>query len=216
MDKGSYVQYGCGFAAPQGWRNFDASPTVRFERLPIVGRLYTKNATRFPENVEYGDIVKGLPIPPESCGAVYCSHVLEHLPLESFRLALKNTYRMLRPGGLFRLVVPDLEFCVKQYVDDESSEAALSFMRSTGLGREQRPGGLKGLVVSWLGNSEHLWMWDFRSLAHELQNSGFTDVRKAFFGDSSEPMFRGVEDQERWRDCLGIECRRPIERPTAG
>jgi len=55
-----YVQYGCGWSAPINWRNFDASPTLRFERIPIVGRFYTKNASRFPRNVEFGDIVCGL------------------------------------------------------------------------------------------------------------------------------------------------------------
>src|SRR2546421_9928005 len=69
------VQFGCGLSAPETWRNFDASPTLRFERLPIVGRLYTKNGERFPGNVEYGDIVKGLPLVRESCAAVYASHV---------------------------------------------------------------------------------------------------------------------------------------------
>ena len=64
MNDGQYVQYGCGWSAPKEWRNFDASLTLRFERLPLIGHLYTKNESRFPGNVEYGDIVKGLPIPP--------------------------------------------------------------------------------------------------------------------------------------------------------
>lgn len=32
-----FVQYGCGLAAPDGWINFDASPRLRFERLPGAG-----------------------------------------------------------------------------------------------------------------------------------------------------------------------------------
>ena len=60
------VQFGCGFTAPETWLNFDASPTLRVERLPLVSRLYTKNEQRFPPNVEYGDIVKGLPLAPKS------------------------------------------------------------------------------------------------------------------------------------------------------
>lgn len=91
-----YVQYGCGWSAPKKWRNFDASPTLRFERTPIIGKLYTRNNSRFPENIEFGDIVSGLPIPNNSCKGVYCSHILEHLSLEDFRLALKNTVVILR------------------------------------------------------------------------------------------------------------------------
>ena len=121
MNEHQYVQYGCGWSAPTGWRNFDASPTLRFERLPLIGQLYTKNASRFPENVEYGDIVKGLPLSPDSCNGVYCSHILEHLSLDDFRIALHNTKRILRPSGIFRLVLSDLEYSIKQYVSTHGS-----------------------------------------------------------------------------------------------
>lgn len=205
----NYVQYGCGMAAPGGWRNFDASPTLRFERLPLIGRLFTKNETRFPQTVEYGDIAKGLPLAPESCDGVYCSHVLEHLSLSDFRIALRNTHKMLKTGGIFRLVVPDLEFSARSYLSDSSSDAALSFMRGTCLGRENRPRNLKGFIVSWLGNSHHLWMWDYKSMQQELHDAGFTEIRKAAFGDSSDPKFGEVEDKGRWENCLGVECKKP-------
>jgi len=202
------VQYGCGFSAGASWRNFDASPTLRFERLPVIGRLYTKNKQRFPENVEYGDIVKGLPVQDESCELVYCSHVLEHLALEDMRTALKNTYCMLRKGGRFRVVVPDLEKLVHDYVQDRSEEAAISFVRETALGRERRRKTLRAFLVEWLGSGQHFWMWDYRSLGRELRAAGFTEVRRAAFGDCDDPAFAEVEDVERWRDCLGVDCRK--------
>lgn len=208
MNKSLYVQYGCGRSAPQRWRNYDASPTVRFERLPVIGKLYTKNLERFPENVEYGDIVKGLPLPLDSCTAIYCSHVLEHLALEDFRSALKNTYRILQPGGLFRLVLPDLEYMAQKYLNDASPDASLIFMKETYLGHELRARGFKGLLSLWLGNSRHLWMWDYKSIARELENTGFIKIRKAEFGDSSDSMFIDVEDKNNWENCLGIECRK--------
>ena len=204
-----YVQYGCGWSAPEGWSNFDASPTLRFERLPLIGNLYTRNAARFPPNVRYGDIVKGLPVPDDSCRGVYCSHVLEHLALEDFRTALRNTRRILQPGGLFRLVVPDLEQAARHYLADASPEAASNFIRGTCLGRETRPRDLRGLAVSWLGNSNHLWMWDHKALAAELAAAGFAGIRRAEFGDCADPMFARVEEKERWDYAVGIECVRP-------
>jgi predicted SAM-dependent methyltransferase len=203
-----YVQYGCGWSAPTGWRNFDASPTLRFERLPLIGQLHTKNQSRFPSNVEYGDIVKGLPIPPQSCNGIYCSHVLEHLSLDDFRIALRHTHEMLQPGGTFRLVLPDLEYFVKQYLDNPASDAALSFMRETYLGIEKRNKDIKGFILSWLGNSQHLWMWDYKSIKVELENAGFVDIRNASFGDSVDPMFQTVEERGRWENCLGVECQK--------
>jgi hypothetical protein len=209
MNSNEYVQYGCGLSAPAQWRNFDASPTLRFERLPIVGRLYTKNGCRFPSNVEYGDIVKGLPVPASSCRAVYCSHVLEHLALDDFRTALHNTMTLLRPGGTFRLVLPDLEHYARQYLENHSDNAALEFMRKTYFGYQSRTRSFKGFAVAWLGTSRHLWMWDYRSIKSELENVGFNGVRRACFGDSSDPVFAAVEDRDRWEDCLGVECTKP-------
>ena len=207
MNSPLYVQYGCGHSAPKEWKNFDASPTLRFERLPVLGKLYSKNPQRFPLTVDYGDIVKGLPVPDGSCHGVYCSHVLEHLSLADFRTALRNTHRLLASGGRFRLVVPDLEYLAKAYLENPGDDAAHWFMRESWLGQEQR--GLKHFLRAWLGGSQHLWMWDYKALAAELAASGFTQVRRARFGDSTEARFAEVEERIRWENCLGIECSRP-------
>jgi len=204
-----YVQYGCGFSAPEGWRNFDASPTLRFERVPLLGRLYSKNGRRFPAGVEYGDIVKGLPIADSSCNGVYCSHVLEHLALDDFRTALRNTYRMLDIGGIFRLVLPDLEYSIRQYLGDGSVDAAPHFLKETALGQETRPRKLKDFLISYVGNTQHRWMWDFKSIDFELRSAGFDQIRRATFNDSSDVMFRSVEEKGRWDYCLGLECQKP-------
>jgi SAM-dependent methyltransferase len=203
---GYRVQYGCGFNAPSGWKNFDVSPTLRFERVPLIGRLCSKNQQRFPSNVEYGDIVKGIPLPSESCEAIYASHVLEHLSLGDFRAALANTYRLLASGGLFRLVVPDLELLARRYVESDDPTAAISFMEATSLGVSERQRGLRGLATIWLGNSSHLWMWDLKSISRELATVGFADIRRCCFGD--EPVFRDVEEEGRFVDALAVQCRK--------
>lgn len=203
-----YVQYGCGWSAPEVWLNFDCSPTLRFERLPLVGRLYTKNAKRFPDNVRFGDIVCGLPIPPASCSGVYCSHVLEHLALDDFHVALEHTFSYLKSGGVFRLVLPDLEQLARAYLADSDASAASRFMEASWLGKKQRARGLRGLVADWLGNSTHLWMWDENAMAKQLADHGFRDIRRAFFGDAEDRMFDQVEDKERFDGCLAMQCRR--------
>jgi SAM-dependent methyltransferase len=155
MKNFDYVQYGCGLTAPSHWRNFDASPTLQIEKLPLLGYLYSQGKPIFPNNVEYGDIVKGLPIPSNSCKAVYCSHVLEHLAFDDFNVALQNTFKILQPGAAFRFVLPDLEYYARQYLNSDQSDAALTFMKDTGLGIEYRPKGVKGFIRSLFGNSVH-------------------------------------------------------------
>jgi predicted SAM-dependent methyltransferase len=204
-----YVQYGCGHHAPTGWRNFDASPTLRIERIPLLRAIHISKVGRFPANSEYGDITKGLPVPHNSCIGVYASHILEHLSLEDFRSALKNTFCMLKHNGCFRLVLPDLEALATEYLESRDCGAAEQFMRSTSLGLVSRPKGLLSTAREFWGNSRHLWMWDFKSMSQELHNVGFVGIRRCQFNDSTDLMFRQVEQEERFEGALAIECTKP-------
>jgi hypothetical protein len=204
-----YVQYGAGLCGPSEWSNFDASPSLRLQRIPLVGTIFRQFGPTFPKTMRYGDIITGLPVSENSCAAIYCSHILEHLALEDFRLALTNTMKYLVPGGRFRLVLPDLEILAKSYLHSSSDDAALTFMIDSDLGHRIRPKGIQGLLRGWLGNSAHLWMWDYKSIAVELENAGFINIRRAAFGDSGDPMFELVEDQGRWQHSLGVDCQKP-------
>lgn len=202
-----YVQYGCGLCAPPAWRNFDASPTVRLQRIPIIGRaISVPGHPRFPPNVEYGDIVAGLPVPSGSAAAVYCSHVLEHLALADLRTALANTRRVLRDGGVFRLVVPDLRAAASMYLASGDPRAAVHFVEHSHLGRTSRPRGVTGVLRAAFGSGVHLWMWDYPAMSAELQAAGFRQIREARCGDADDPRFGDVEDQSRWEGSVGIEC----------
>lgn len=162
----------------------------------------------FPANVEYGDIVQGLPVPDAFSVGLYCSHVLEHLSLTDFRLALRNSNRLLAEGGIFRLVVPDLEYLAHSYLSREDPSASIRFMEQTGLGQITRNRRIAGFLREWVGNSRHLWMWDFKGLNVELKDAGFRNIRKARIGDSADLRFLEVEEAGRWENCLGVECAR--------
>ena len=217
-----YVQYGCGFSPGEGWENFDSSPTLRIERIPVVGSAlsarFSGNTQRFPATVHYGNICKGLPIADGTAFGCYASHVLEHLSLEEFRQAVPNTFKMLTPGGVFRLVVPDLHERAKRYIVEyecNNSNAASMFLRSTLLGQEQRPRTPLQYLRHLVGGSTHLWMWDEYSVRAELQRAGFVNIRRCDFGDSPDPMFRKVEDRGRFFDeQSGItECAIEAQKP---
>jgi hypothetical protein len=203
-----YLQYGCGWSAPESWINYDSSPTLYFERLPLVGKLYTKNKDRFPMNVLYGDIVKGLPVPIEYYRGIYASHVLEHLTLNDFSIAIQNTHKIMRSGGIFRLVVPDMQFIAEKYVKSKSINAVHTLMRDASLGCERKGNGFIQKIFYAFGNSAHLWMWDFKSIQFELQNAGFVNIRKCNFGDCDDKMFKFVEDESRFMNALAVEAMR--------
>lgn len=201
------MQYGCGQSAPAEWCNFDSSMRLRIERIPVVGRLIPAGPFgRFPPYVRYGDIVKGLPLPPGAASLLYCSHVLEHLSLEDFRTALQNSRRVLSVGGIFRLAMPDLQPLMERYVQSDASDAAVTFMLWTGLGKRGRRGGVIEGMIDSLRNSQHLWLWDYRATADELAKAGFREIRRARYGDSGIEAFAAVENESRWDNALGIQC----------
>ncbi|CAN5782583.1 hypothetical protein BH10CHL1_BH10CHL1_38090 [soil metagenome] len=203
------VQYGCGLSAPANWLNFDASPTLLIQRIPVIGSILTRNGPLFPSTVQFGDIVRGLPIKEQSCSAIYCSHILEHLSLADCRIALKNTYNYLKPGGLFRFVLPDLEQLANTYLQSTADDAAIQFVGMSGFGMSDRSKGISGLLRVWLGNSHHRWMWDYKSITKVLAEVGFVQIRRAQLGDSKLEIFENIEEPSRWQGCLGLECFRP-------
>jgi SAM-dependent methyltransferase len=214
---GVYVQYGSGEVAPVEWLNFDASFRLRMERLPgirlgmrlVVGLLYAPN-------IRVGDIVCGLPLPDAAATGIYCSHVLEHIPRDDLPAALRNTLRLLRPGGRFRLIVPDLEWRVARYAAASARRApsaADDLMRACLLGQFSRNRTIVDAAKGWLGKSRHLWMYDFAALQSLLDAAGFRDIRRCDIGDCDDPMFALVEDVSRFYEGaereLAIEARAP-------
>lgn len=206
-----YVHYGCGVTAPDNWLNFDATPTLRIQKIPVIGKLLASRfkGLTFPEHILYGDIVKGLPLPNNSCKAIYCSHVLEHLSRQDCVIALRNTYQLLQPGGIFRCVLPDLEKYIVRYQSDKAASktnAADIFMEGSYLGIPQRAKGFKNRLIDAYGNSHHLWMWDEASLRHELSMAGFSQIRRCEMGDATDAAFHSVEAPSRFIDHLAFEC----------
>lgn len=203
---GLLVQFGCGLCAPEEWANFDSSPSLRLQKIPVAGRFAVSKYGAFPHNVRYGDITRGLPLPEKSCEVIYSSHVLEHLALTDLRAALKEVNRLLKPGGRFRFVMPDLEHLARTYLATEGPDACSKFMRDSYLGQENRRRGVVELARGWLGNSQHLWMWDYKGMAEELALNGFVSIRRAGFGDSGIDALALVETHDRWHNALGIDC----------
>lgn len=199
-------QFGCGLSAPAQWTNFDCSPTLRAQKIPLIGGAIRPTGVKFPTNIRVGDVVRGLPLRDESCRLAYCSHVIEHLTYGEVEIALRNVHRYLQPGGVFRLVLPDLAFMVAEYLRSNEEMKCRTFTKGLLMAGTERRHGVRGVLDFWLSNSGHRSHWDYAGLSAELRRAGFASVRPAGFGDSSETMFALVEEPSRWKDSLGIEA----------
>ena len=63
------------------------------------------------------DLSREIPFPDDTFAVVYHSHLLEHMPKQKALPFLQECFRVLRPGGLLRLAVPDLEGIARAYLD---------------------------------------------------------------------------------------------------
>ena len=110
------LNIGCGYITHPEWINLDIAPTD-----PIVKSF---------------DFRRGLPSASESIDACYSSHVLEHARLEEAKFLIQDCFRVLKSGGIVRIVVPDLELIVREYLKylekvsqgDRTSEANYDWM----------------------------------------------------------------------------------------
>jgi SAM-dependent methyltransferase len=93
------LNLGCGHLPIDGFVNVDMRP------LP---------------GVDVVAAVDDLPVEPGSVAEIFSAHVLEHFPeMELSRRLLPYWVTLLRPGGTFRAVVPDLPSMIQQYVREE-------------------------------------------------------------------------------------------------
>ncbi|WP_035727346.1 class I SAM-dependent methyltransferase [Eisenibacter elegans] len=66
--------------------------------------------------VQAHNLLQGIPFADASFEAVYHAHVLEHFAPHDGQQLIRECYRVLRPGGVLRVVVPDLEQIIRQYL----------------------------------------------------------------------------------------------------
>jgi SAM-dependent methyltransferase len=208
MDAPLHVQYGAGLCGPPGWLNYDASPMILLQRTPGLNLLpIARRGAPYPKTVRFGDVVRGLPVKSGTADLVYCSHTLEHLALADCRTALRETHRMLKAGGTFRAVLPDIRYLCEEYLRQAATDpaAAVTFIRETHMGLAEAPRGLAKLR-SLFSRSFHHWMWDYPAMELELRAAGFRTIRPARYQDSVHAAFRDVEEPHRWEHALGFEA----------
>ena len=120
------------------------------------------------------DLRKRLPFPDGAAQAVFLEHVLEHFDLVSGLDLLDECRRVLAPGGIVRVGVPDFGRYLESYAGDGEFVERL---------RPGRPTRLLAVGEVALQHG-HRSVWDAETLELVLTEAGFTDVHRRPFGDS--------------------------------
>jgi SAM-dependent methyltransferase len=121
------------------------------------------------------NLARGLPFPDGSAEAIFHEHLLEHLTLEAAGKLLEESHRVLCPGGVLRIAVPDAGRYLLSYANG-----------GQGLIDEYRPGRPTNLLaaqeVFYLHG--HRSAWDLETLELFVRAAGFEQYEGRAFGDS--------------------------------
>jgi SAM-dependent methyltransferase len=122
------------------------------------------------------DCGKPLPLPTESVDHILTSHFLEHLYQADAANVVRGFHRILKPGGTLHVIVPDLAYRARRYVEKigRDEEAAGELVDSLLFTKRERP----GLLLRWrefVGGFGllHRWMYDETSMRAMVEKAGF-------------------------------------------
>jgi SAM-dependent methyltransferase len=168
-----------------------------------------------------------LPFEDASCEMVFCSHMIEHISHFRIEMTLAEINRIMKSGGVLRLLTPDLETLCKAYVErdmaklgayiDEDrsgirsdlgpAQALLGFLYSPGYDNIM----LESSRARIVGTYAHVYCYDFELLSGLLRAYGYSDVTRMAVDDSSIPEhkeLRGCAHDVDRLHSLVVECRK--------
>jgi SAM-dependent methyltransferase len=183
-DVATCINFGCGQSPTDDWINYDNSPAILLARWPLLTTLLSRLRLINQANLDfiafcrghaigYADACRPLPHATGSVDVIYTSHMLEHLFREDAETFLRECHRVLRPGGVLRLAVPDLALDVKEYLEHGDADVFLAGLEFD----LAKPRGLGGrLRRALVGTRGHRYLYDRRSLAALVAECGFVDI----------------------------------------
>src|SRR5215212_3112947 len=172
------LQFGCGSFPAEGWINTNLLPG---------------------EGVELScDIRDGLPLPSDSIQYIASMHALVELPYLEVVPALRELHRILEPGGMLRLGLPDLDRAIRAYLagdrayfnvpDDEMASIDGKFV----------------VQMTWYGTN--LMMFTPAVARELLERAGFREVRQAEYRQTTGPFPEIVELDNRPKESFFVEA----------
>lgn len=203
---------------------------------PIIGRGRVEQIKEMRGKIIAHDLRKGIPFPDNSADAAYHSHLMEHIDRDHIPGFQKEIFRVLKPGGIQRIAVPNLELYISEYnaslqADDQTRDASIRHDRAVARMYEQSvrrashlKGGRRGFRSRFenlvLGDARargqtHQWMWDRLNARAVLMDAGFIDVKVCAWnvgdveGWAQTGLEVGSDGTEYKPDSMYLECRKP-------
>jgi predicted SAM-dependent methyltransferase len=221
LPSGLKLNLGCGPVQPPGWVNVDGSRRALLaSRFPLIDRLLVRlrvlRPTEFGPHVAIHDLLRPLPYPDDSVACIYAGELWEHFELPDAIRLTAECHRVLAPGGVLRICVPDGAAFWQRYLDIYREEMGRpAEARSARRLREHvqlyfHDIATRRILLGSLGHV-HKWQFDEVQLVELLAAAGFSEVRRMAFHESRIPHVERVERS----DFLIVEAVKPAGPPPS-
>lgn len=130
---------------------------------------------------------------------IFTEHTLEHLYPDDAERLLKELYRILKPGCVLRITVPDLGKYVRFYNGQLDRPEAQEFHAAFSNGCQA----IRNLTQNYF----HFCTWDFAELKAALERAGFRDVKEQSFKKGELPELL-LDLPERAWETLYVEAKK--------
>jgi len=188
------VNLGCGLHVAPGWVNIDGSLNALVANSPKwihsfayrmsgAKEYYTRDNYQdtLRQNIFiHHDLIYGIPLADQSADFVYSSHFLEHLDRSVGRRLLEECLRVLKPGGVLRIAVPDLECGWELYKLGEKERMIHDFF----------------FAEEMTGFGQHRYAYDYEMLHDALAQIGFANIQRAVFQEGATPDLKLLDNRE--------------------
>ncbi len=116
---------------------------------------------------------------------IFSSHMLEHLSYAGAINSLKEAYRTIKPGGLIRIVLPDLGKYIRYYNGMSPNNQFERF----------RSGAIAISVLTQ--NAGHFSVWDFTLLSDVLSEIGWKNIERVGYKQGANPdLFLDIKERD--------------------
>jgi predicted SAM-dependent methyltransferase len=161
------LNIGSGGMGKPGWVNVDA-----FEH---------------PDTTFTQDLRSAIPLADGQVRRIFAEHVIEHLDFrDEVHFSLSELYRVLEPGGVLRVIVPDARRFIEAYLSGDNAR-----WRELGWDLNAMPSDIYTpmhiINHTFHQDGEHKFGYDFETLAFALRRAGFREVVQQSFGQSLDP-----------------------------
>jgi SAM-dependent methyltransferase len=163
------LNIGCGGNIVPGWLNMDSAPKP--------GAIYV-------------DARGDWPFAAGTFDAVLSEHMIEHISKADGAEMLVQAYRVLKPGGVIRLVTPDLAFIAALIGPD--SEDLRRYRATIGGQRGEQLTNCDAVNLLFREYG-HIYLYSEAELSLAVRRAGFVDIVHTRAGQPHDPIFASVE-----------------------